>query len=60
VEYKDLNFKIPQETPDYTECSEFVVKQIEEILRRAIEAGTNKIMVIIYLTPEARFAKIRA
>lgn len=45
MQYHDLNFKIPQESADYAECSAFVVKQIEAILRKTIESGNNKIVI---------------
>jgi hypothetical protein len=45
VEYPELTFKIPQESPDYAECSDFVIAQIEAILRHALAAGKNKIII---------------
>lgn len=45
MEYKDVSFKIPKEMDDYPECSEFVVKQIEAILKKTIAAGNNKIII---------------
>lgn len=41
----DVVFKIPQERPDYRECSEFVVEHIGTIMRDAIEAGRNRIFI---------------
>jgi hypothetical protein len=45
VEYRELTFKVPQESPDYPECSEFVTTQIEAILRDVLAAGKNKIII---------------
>lgn len=45
VAYNDLAFKIPEQSADYRECSDFVVVRIEAILKKAIEAGTNKIII---------------
>jgi hypothetical protein len=45
VEYHELTFKVPQESPDYPECSEFVIAQIEAILRDVLAAGKNKIII---------------
>ena len=41
----DVVFKIPQESPDYRESSDFVVKHIETIMRNAIEGGRNRIFI---------------
>ncbi len=45
MEYKDFNFKIPQQSEDYDECSGFVIKSIETIVSDAIRSGNNKIMI---------------
>jgi hypothetical protein len=45
VEYKELNFKVPQESTDCAECSDYVITQIEAILGKALNAGKNKIIV---------------
>ncbi len=45
MEYHELTFKVPQESPDYSECSEFVISQIEAILRDVLAAGKNKIII---------------
>jgi hypothetical protein len=50
--YKKLDFKIPVEAVDYIECSEFVVSQIEDIIKDSIQAGKNKIIIqfpIVYI-----------
>jgi len=44
-EYNNLNFKIPVESSDYLDCSEYVVTQIEAIVNDAIESGRNKIII---------------
>lgn len=43
--YNVLNFKIPEESPDYQVASEFVIQSIEDIIRQAIETGNNKIIL---------------
>ena len=45
MKYEELNFKIPREISDYHECSEFVIKNIEDIIRVSIESGQNKIII---------------
>lgn len=45
VKYEDLTFKMPEQCEDYDECSEFVTTSIEGIIREAIEAGRNKIVI---------------
>ena len=44
-EYDKLNFKIPKESKDYSDCSDFVIKQIDAIIGKAIEDGNNKIVI---------------
>lgn len=44
-EYQELDFKIPVESSDYSECSEFVIKQIESIIDDSIRAERNKIII---------------
>ena len=36
MEYNELEFKIPQESEDYPECSEFVTSSVELIIQEAI------------------------
>ncbi len=43
--YTVLNFKIPQESDDYAECSAFVVESVESIIGSAIASGKNKIVI---------------
>lgn len=45
MEYKDLDFKIPVESPTYQMNSEFIVSQIEEILDKRRFLGDNKIIL---------------
>ena len=45
MEYSQQNFKIPKESADYPECSEFVISQIELIMKEAIVSGRNKIVI---------------
>ena len=45
MEYENQNFKIPIESPDYAECSDFVIGQIELIVKEAITSGKNKIVI---------------
>ena len=45
MEYESLNFKIPVEAIDYPECSAFVIAHIEAIMKDAVEAGKNKIII---------------
>lgn len=43
--YSKLNFKIPVESKDYNEASDFVTKAIESIMEEAIQNGNNKIII---------------
>lgn len=43
--YEDLNFKIPVESPDYPQASDFVIKSVENIIETAIQKGENKIIL---------------
>ena len=43
--YEDLNFKVPVESSDYPEASDFIIKSIEGILEDAIKKGDNKIVI---------------
>lgn len=44
-EYQKLKFKIPKESNDYTMCSDFVVSQVESIVKDAIDNDKNKIII---------------
>ncbi len=45
IPYGSLPFKIPQESPEYRECAEFVIQQIEAIIKDAIDKKQNKIII---------------
>lgn len=45
MKYEDLEFKIPTQSDDYEECSDFVVHAIESIMKVAIEEDRNKILI---------------
>jgi hypothetical protein len=45
VKYEELPFKVPQQCEDYDECSSFVATSIESIMKDAIQAGRNKIVI---------------
>lgn len=43
--YEKLVFKIPTESEDYMECSDFVVNSIERIIQKAMDEGRNQIII---------------
>ena len=43
--YETQNFKIPNQSDDYSECSYFVTATIEAIIKEAIEKKKNKIFI---------------
>ena len=43
--YDIHNFKIPQQSGDYAECSVFVIQKIEAIITVAMDSGRNKILI---------------
>ena len=45
MSYNQQIFKIPKESEDYAKCSHFVTTSIEAIIKAAIEAGHNKIVI---------------
>lgn len=49
IELKDarvhVTLKVPAESADYAECSEYVVSRIQSIIGEAIEAKTNRIFI---------------
>ena len=45
MNYEELTFKIPQQSPDYDDCSAFVIASIDSIMRQAIDTGRNKIII---------------
>jgi hypothetical protein len=44
-EYEKLDFKIPVESEDYMQCSDFVVNSIETIIKDAIDTKRNQIII---------------
>lgn len=44
-QYNALDFKIPIESDDYMECSDFVVTAIEKIMKNAMDDDRNKIVI---------------
>jgi len=45
MKYEDLLFKTPEQCSDYDKCSAFVTTAIENIVKDAIAAGTNRIVI---------------
>lgn len=45
MQYEDLIFKIPQESPTYKQDSAFVLQQITDILTARKTANDNKIII---------------
>lgn len=45
MSYTKLNFKIPQESDDYSKSSAFAIRSIEKIIENAILRGANKIII---------------
>jgi len=45
MKYEDFILKQPEESPDYHECSEFVIKSVEGIIQEAIEKKQNRIII---------------
>ena len=43
--YDDLEFKEPEQSADYVECSAFVTTSIEEIMQASIDSGRNQIII---------------
>ena len=43
--YEDQIFKIPKESDDYSECSNFITSSIEKIIKNRIEEKINKIVI---------------
>ncbi|MDR2346375.1 MAG: hypothetical protein LBE18_09940 [Planctomycetaceae bacterium] len=43
--YEEMNFKIPVESGEYRECSDYVINAIENIIQNAIDYQTNKIVI---------------
>jgi len=49
TEYEKLDFKIPIESADYLDCSNFVISQIEAIVNDSIQLEKNKIIISLML-----------
>ncbi|AWA46575.1 restriction endonuclease (plasmid) [Acinetobacter junii] len=45
MNYEDFLFKVPVESLDYRENSDFVIQQIESIIKEAIDSQRNKIFI---------------
>ena len=45
TEYDKLILKIPKESEDYIECSDFVVNAVERIIQKAMDEERNKIVI---------------
>lgn len=45
MNYSEQVFKIPQESNDYQEASDYAIKSIGKIIENAIEKGENKIII---------------
>lgn len=45
MRYEEINFKIPEESDDYQQCSDFVIECIEDVIKNAIQNGKNKIII---------------
>lgn len=45
MSYEMQSFKVPIQSDDYTECSQFVATTIEAIIKDAIDRGENKIYI---------------
>lgn len=45
MSYDDLDLKIPIESDDYAECSQFIAESIESIMKDAMDSGRNKIII---------------
>lgn len=45
MSYEDLTLKIPKESDDYKQCSEFIVSAVEAIIKDAMDSGRNKIII---------------
>ncbi|MGD9817815.1 MAG: restriction endonuclease, partial [Desulfomonilaceae bacterium] len=43
--YDHLTLKIPKESDDYIECSDFVVASVEAIIKKAMDEERNKIII---------------
>ena len=46
MKYKKQNFKIPKQSADYQECSNFITRTIENIIKEAIDKEKIKLLSI--------------
>lgn len=45
MDYNDLVFKVPEQSADYDECSNFVTTAIQDIMQEAIDSARNRIII---------------
>lgn len=45
MNYDDLTLKVPKESDDYMQCSDFVVNSVESIMQKAMDEGRNRIII---------------
>ncbi len=45
MNYEELIFKVPIESDDYAEASDYAIQSIEKIIKNAIDRGENKIVI---------------
>lgn len=45
MKYDNLDLKKPVESQDYAECSTFVIRGVEGIMKEAMDSGRNKIVI---------------
>ena len=45
MRYEEMKFKIPEESGDYRECSDFVIHAVESVIQDAINSQQNKIVI---------------
>jgi hypothetical protein len=43
--YENLDLKIPAQSDDYIECSNFIVKSIDKLMQHAMDSRQNKIII---------------
>lgn len=45
LSYPDVDLKIPEESDDYNDCSNFVIERIVGVMKEAMDSGRNKIVI---------------
>ena len=45
MSYEELMLKVPVESEDYKDCSNFVVTSVEGIIKEAMDSGRNKVII---------------